>query len=241
MIDTPPKKSDLGVRTLSAAVMLAVSGTALWLGGWWWTVFVAAAALGVLWEWWGLTCGITLKPVNRAFWNLLGFGYVGIAAFILSRLGFTYDNFLRGISLIGAVIATDIGAYFAGRTFGGPKIAPSISPSKTWSGLIGGMLGAAIAIGASGAAMRGTILCFEVEGSCTSNRDLMLEALVVGALIAIVAQTGDFFESWMKRRAGVKDSGNLIPGHGGLFDRVDGLLAVCFVIGLFMLAMRVLG
>ena len=241
MTTPPPKKSDLGVRTLSAVVMLAVSGTALWLGGWWWTVFVAAVAVGVLWEWWGLTRESALKPITRAFWNLLGFGYVGIAAFILSRLGFTYDNFLRGISLIGAVIATDIGAYFAGRTFGGPKIAPSISPSKTWSGLIGGMLGAAIAIGASGAAMRDTILCFEVEGSCTSNRDLMLEALVVGALIAIIAQTGDFFESWMKRRAGVKDSGNLIPGHGGLFDRVDGLLAVCFVLGLFMLATRVLG
>jgi phosphatidate cytidylyltransferase len=120
--------------------------------------------------------------------------------------------------LILAVILTDIGAYFAGRTFGGPKIAPAISPSKTWSGLAGGMVGAAVALIA---------VTYQAEGFVDIGWKIL-----AGMAVAVVAQLGDFFESWMKRRAGVKDSGKLIPGHGGLFDRLDGLLGVMFVLGL---------
>jgi phosphatidate cytidylyltransferase len=241
----PPKKSDLRVRTLSAVVMLAVSGTALWLGGWWWTVFVAAVALGVLWEWRSLTVGFR----HRTQWNLGGLVYVFVAAGMLLQLRISGD-LIWLLSLIFAVIATDVGAYFTGRTLGGPKIAPMISPSKTWSGLIGGMLAAGIAL-----FLTVPGLCYD---NCPTDPIVIWTAdwkrmalnfpwsdffgmLVMGGLLAAAAQTGDFFESWMKRRAGVKDSGNLIPGHGGLFDRVDGLLAVLFVLGLFMLAMRVLG
>ncbi len=127
------------------------------------------------------------------------------------------------LSLLLAVIATDIGAYFAGRSIGGPKIAPSISPSKTWAGLAGGMAGAALVL------MLGR------------GNGMAAEAIGGGAMLAIVAQAGDFFESWMKRRAGVKDSGKLIPGHGGLFDRVDGLLAVVFVGGVAAVGAGILG
>jgi phosphatidate cytidylyltransferase len=106
--------------------------------------------------------------------------------------------------------AVDTGAYLLGRELGGPKIAPSISPSKTWSGLAGGMAASAVT-----SCFLAGIWQFHYWGVY----------LVLGLFMAIVAQAGDFFESWVKRRAGVKDSGTLIPGHGGILDRVDGLLA----------------
>jgi phosphatidate cytidylyltransferase len=217
------KKSDLGVRVASALVMIAVAGTALWLGGWVWTAFVAAVALGVLWEWWGLVSGFEPSPVKRSLWSFAGLIYIGIAAFLLIRLRTDNEDMFIVLVVVGCVIATDIGAYFVGRRIGGPKIAPRISPSKTWSGLVGGMLGA-------GAVMFVANWHFD-----EMPLPLAWLAIPVGALLAIVAQAGDFFESWMKRCAGVKDSGSLIPGHGGLFDRVDGLLAVSFVIGVLSL------
>ena len=236
MTQPTPKKSDLGVRTASAIVMVAVAGTALWLGGWVWTAFVAAIALGVLWEWRCLAAGFTPGLPARGVWNAAGLIYIGLAAATLYLLRIRgADGLFAVLTVVLAVIATDVGAYFAGRTFGGPKIAPRISPSKTWSGLVGGMLGASIALFFANAAS-----CDALDGpppgllDCIALRPAQNVgmALALGALTAITAQAGDFFESWMKRRAGVKDSGKLIPGHGGLFDRVDGLLAVCFVIGL---------
>lgn len=113
--------------------------------------------------------------------------------------------------LLVMVWAIDSFAYFAGRTIGGPKLIPSISPKKTWAGLIGGMAGAVVAAVAA-ALMIGV------------GSPILLA--VVSAGLAIVEQLGDFFESAMKRRAGLKDSGHLIPGHGGVLDRVDGLMAV---------------
>ena len=218
--DTSTKKWDLPTRAISGVVMLLVAGGALWIGGWVWAAFVAAVALGVLWEWWGLVCGFVPNVAGRAVWLLGGFIYIGLAAlmlFVLRVVPLPLGNILL-FAIILAVIGTDVGAYFSGRTFGGPKIAPKISPSKTWSGLAGGMLGAAVAL---------LLVTYRAEGFS----DLGLK-LLAGAMIAVIAQSGDFFESWMKRRAGVKDASNLIPGHGGLFDRADGLLAVSFVLGL---------
>jgi phosphatidate cytidylyltransferase len=126
------------------------------------------------------------------------------------------------------VIATDIGAYFAGRTIGGPKIAPRISPSKTWAGLLGGICGASL--------IAAIPLYLHWRGSGASSPEFdWPKAIAIGTVVAIVAQAGDFFESSMKRRAGTKDSGNILPGHGGLFDRLDGLLAVMFLGGLLSL------
>jgi phosphatidate cytidylyltransferase len=155
------------------------------------------------------------------------------------------------LTVLAAVIAVDVGAYFTGRTFGGPKIAPAISPSKTWSGLVGGALGATLALFAAAMLWRNGSIWLTQAGfvadapACFGMQPCWyLEAgaipvfamcLMTGILLAICAQAGDFFESWMKRRAGVKDSGNLIPGHGGAFDRVDGLLAVLFVLALMLL------
>ncbi|MDP9057004.1 MAG: phosphatidate cytidylyltransferase [Pseudomonadota bacterium] len=220
-IASPGQKSDLGVRTLSAIAMVAVAATAMWLGGWPWAIFVALIAAGVLWEWVKLARGIARPPAARACWFAAGLIYVGVAAEVLWRAEF-HDVLI----IVLCVIATDIGAYFSGRSFGGPKIAPRISPSKTWSGLVGGMLASGLTFW--------TAMAWLDRVISLHNFAFMLRFVATGALIAIIAQAGDFFESWMKRRAGVKDSGHLIPGHGGLFDRIDGLLAVLFVAGIMM-------
>jgi phosphatidate cytidylyltransferase len=246
----PPAKprSDLGTRTLSAIVMVAVAGTALWLGGWVFTAFVVAVGLGVLWEWWGLVQRIARTPLGAAVWMVAGVSYVGVAMayLIQTRLipnVWVYEphplkSLVDTLSIVVSVIAVDVGAYFAGRSIGGPKIAAKISPSKTWAGLGGGIVGAAGSLGIFGfvadryvrAASNqpdGFLYGYPLE----TVHEIVFFAAVGGTLTAIIAQSGDFFESWMKRRAGVKDSGSLIPGHGGLFDRVDGLLAVLFVGG----------
>ncbi len=238
---SPPKKSDLGVRVLSAIVMVAIAGTALWLGGWGWTLFVAAVGIGVLWEWWGLVRGFVPGVVGRVLWLLGGLVYVGLAvAMLLAFRAEPLPGWAMLMIVLLGVVFTDVGAYFAGRAIGGPKIAPAISPSKTWAGLGGGIVGASIAIalatwiytGPEFANAAGIALD---HGAAGSRWPELPATLAGGALLAIVAQAGDFFESWMKRRAGVKDSGKLIPGHGGLFDRADGMIAVLFVLGLFSL------
>lgn len=221
-------QSDLGVRTLSAIVMVAVAGTALWLGGWVFTAFVLAVGLGVLWEWWGLASKIAKTPFGAMLWMAAGTSYVAVAMAVL--VGLREFDIKFAVLPILLVIAVDVGAYFAGRTIGGPKIAPAISPSKTWAGLAGGVLGAALVLAGFD---RGVMDLFGQSGAA----GLLIAATLTGIIIAIIAQTGDFFESWMKRRAGVKDSGRLIPGHGGLLDRVDGLLAVLFVGGLVWMVM----
>ena len=231
-----PKKSDLGVRTLSAIVMVAVAGGALWLGGWWWTIFVGAIGLGILWEYWGLVRKIAGSPIAALIWLAAGVVYIGVALFMLIVMR-QEDMILAFVPLL-LVVAVDIGAYFAGRTFGGPKIAPSISPSKTWSGLIGGALAATavafVILRLVTDAMNHETTRADVPRGLLHGIDGSTLILIasIGILTAIVAQSGDFFESWMKRRAGVKDSGSLIPGHGGLFDRTDGMLAVLFVFGI---------
>lgn len=230
MTNVQPNKSDLGVRVASALVMVTLAGMALWLGGWAWTIFVALIAAGVLFEWRELVRGFSVSAMTAAVWIFGGILYIGLAAAMMLFLRFgeaITDNGAQLVLIILLpVIATDIGAYFAGRAIGGPKIAPSISPSKTWSGLLGGSAAAAAVV---------AWLAFRTgaEGDLGQTAVALVSA-GFGVAIAVIAQTGDFFESWMKRRAGVKDSGKLIPGHGGLFDRLDGLLAVLFIGGLLL-------
>lgn len=228
LTEPQPKNSDLPVRVASAVVMVAVVGTALWLGGWIWRVFVGLIALGVIWEWCGLVRRFKTSNLRRALWYFSAVIYIGFAALMLcllrfDRPGLGLTAIIPVVSVILTVIATDVGAYFVGRTIGGPKIAPKISPSKTWSGLMGGILCSILAL----------FLLSKLVGVLDDPYQILAYALPLGAVGAIVAQAGDFFESWMKRRAGVKDSGSLIPGHGGLFDRVDGLLALLFLLSLF--------
>lgn len=231
-------QSDLLLRFISAVVMVLVAGSALWFGGWVWIGFVALIGLGILWEWTRLAFHISGKSAARAIWVLAGIGYIGIACYVLisTRVADTgpdihpNSGLVQAIVTISMIIGVDVGAYFVGRFVGGPKIAPSISPSKTWTGLIGGMGGAFLAL--LGSIYAGGVWLIDEPGYLQlllANGVWML--VIVAVLVAVIAQAGDFFESWMKRRARVKDSSDLIPGHGGLFDRCDGLLAVCFCMG----------
>jgi phosphatidate cytidylyltransferase len=232
--------SDLPVRLASAIVMLVLAGGALWLGTWFWTGFVVLVACGILWEWNRLISRFGLGGFGETAWFFSGVLYVGGAALamVIVRNGladFIPASPIRGYSPLGVlvvfilpIIAVDVGAYFAGRAIGGPKIAPKISPAKTWAGFGGGALLASLV----GVAVE--LTDFGPAGAPGTSALAIGMAVVSGVLIAVIAQAGDFFESWMKRRAGVKDSGNLIPGHGGLFDRLDGFLAVFFV--LFVIA-----
>lgn len=221
-------RSDLKTRTLSAFVMIVAAGAALIVGGGLLFAFVLLVAGIVYWEWRGIVLRFPDGAMARALWLLAGVVYVGAAAGALLSLPSTVR-----IIVILLVIATDIGAYFAGRSIGGPKIAPMISPSKTWAGLGGGMVAAGfimVAIYIFGAdAFAGGAEHASIEPA------LALLFWLTGAGIAVIAQVGDFFESWMKRRAGVKDSGTWLPGHGGVLDRLDGLVPVAVLTALVQL------
>ena len=210
---TTMTKSDLWTRVGSAIVLFAIAGTALWFGGIAFGLLLLVGGALVVVEWLALVRAMTLGGGAKGALMLLGpLAILGAMAglwFIRDHLGMT-----AALWVFGMVWATDIGAYFAGRAFGGARLAPAISPSKTWSGLIGGMVAALIASATIG-----------------DRAGLIGVPLWIGLFMGLLAQLGDLGESWMKRRAGVKDSGKLIPGHGGLFDRVDGLLPVALLLG----------
>ncbi|MEM7687711.1 MAG: phosphatidate cytidylyltransferase [Pseudomonadota bacterium] len=222
--DTKAGVSDLPVRLASALVMVAIAGGALWFGGLVWIGFVLLVAGLVLWEWNRLIRGSDSSPLGEILWLFFGAAYVSGAALAMVQVRENYSAVGVAFVYILPIIAVDVGAYFVGRAVGGPKIAPRLSPSKTWAGLIGGAIGASVVI--VGVVVSG--LMPEQLGAI--SLPAIAIAICAGIVIAVLAQAGDFFESWMKRRAQVKDSSALIPGHGGVFDRVDGFLAVFFVV-----------
>jgi phosphatidate cytidylyltransferase len=161
--------------------------------------------------------GVLLAAAARRISAGWGFAYVTVPAFALLVLSWAFSGLVFWVMAV--TWGTDIFAYFAGRAIGGPKLAPRVSPNKTWAGLAGGMVGA-------GLAGWGVGWLF----------DLGAPFEWIGAPMAIVAQAGDLYESWVKRRCGVKDSGTLLPGHGGVLDRLDGLLAVALATFLIVVA-----
>jgi phosphatidate cytidylyltransferase len=206
-------KSDFMVRAGSAIILFVIAGTALWFGGLAFGLLLLVGGALMLVEWFALVRAMALSSGAKAALNILGpvltLGAMAGLWFIRDQLGMT-----AALWVFGMVWATDIGAYFAGRAFGGARLAPKISPSKTWSGLIGGMVAALIASATIG-----------------DRAAIIGVPLWIGLFMGLLAQMGDLAQSWMKRRAGVKDSGKLIPGHGGLFDRVDGILPVALLLG----------
>lgn len=216
--------AELKLRVVSGVVMGGVVLSALYLGGWAFIALVVAAGLQMIREWDGLTAQDSLA------WKIGGVAYVAVpcASLIWLRNVQFADDAAAGIRIVLyillVVVATDIGAFFAGRRIGGPRLAPAISPNKTWAGLGGGVVSAAV-----------------VGGTCaffTPYPPSIIACMDLGALLAIVAQGGDLFESWLKRRVGAKDSGTLIPGHGGVLDRVDGLV---FTLPVFALILALSG
>jgi phosphatidate cytidylyltransferase len=194
---------------LVAGVLLAVVLVALVLG-------YAAAGVIVLLAVSVLASAIESRLAGQGWWAPAGLAYAGLAGLSLGWLrGDDHAGLLAILFLFAVVWTTDIFAYFVGRSLGGPKLAPAISPGKTQSGALGGTIGGVVA-GVAVAALAG------LDG-------LPLLALVAFAL-SVISQAGDLFESWIKRRHGVKNSGSLIPGHGGVFDRVDGLVAAALAL-----------
>jgi phosphatidate cytidylyltransferase len=194
--------NELLARTLTGALLIAAALLAAVQGGNVFALLVAAVATLMFYEWTRIVRGW------GAVWYLSGFFYA-----LLPALALLWIRERAGLNLlIWAFIvtwATDIGAYFAGRTFGKRKLAPSISPNKTVEGLLGGIAAATI-----------------FGGAWVLATGLGVALLALAPVLAIAAQGGDLFESRMKRRAGVKDSGNWLPGHGGALDRLDGLVSV---------------
>ena len=254
----------LYLRVVSAVVLVTVAVGATWFGAPAFDIFVALFAMAMIWEWAGM-CGIRLNSLTG--W-LLGLGVLsvilfaalgryeatmiaGLAAMILlaglggrrerrwAVAGVLYlglpclalvslrqhpeSGMMHVLALFAVVWANDIGAYVFGRTIGGAKLAPKISPNKTWAGVVGG-LGCGIAAAAAMA-------------TAASGMSVML-AILLALVIGAASQAGDLFESWIKRRFEVKDSGRLIPGHGGVLDRVDGVLAAAPLAAILTVAVR---
>jgi phosphatidate cytidylyltransferase len=194
--------NELLVRTLTGALLIAAALLAAVEGGNVFALLVAAVATLMFYEWTRLVRGW------GAAWYLSGFFYA-----LLPALGLLWIRERAGLNLlVWAFIvtwSTDIGAYFAGRSFGKRKLAPTISPNKTLEGLYGGIAAATV-----------------FGGAWMLANGLAMPLLALAPVLAIAAQAGDLFESGMKRRARVKDSGSWLPGHGGALDRLDGLVPV---------------
>ncbi len=206
------KKSSLTLRIISAAILAPPVLAAIYVGQPFFDIMIGAGALILAWEWSRMHIRISDGgSTAMVLWLAVGAVYITAACAALIWLR-EHDTIGREIVfwLLISVWASDTGAYIFGSLIGGPKLAPSISPKKTWSGLIGGIACAGL--------VGGVIIMF-VD---IKNPGLMI---IGSAFLGAVAQGGDLFESWIKRRCGVKDASNIIPGHGGLFDRVDGLLA----------------
>ncbi|WP_448664533.1 phosphatidate cytidylyltransferase [Sphingomonas sp. CJ20] len=250
--------SDLAPRVAVAIVLIVVAFAALWFGGVvFWLVLVLMGLL-MLSEWaelrgaserdkrlaqYALSVPLAIMaPTIAAGPGFLALGfvvgafffvaavtrnaklaagifYVGVPVLSLMLLRAQPQGMLLTLWAMALVWASDTGAYFAGRAIGGPKLAPAISPNKTWAGLIGGLLASAL-----------------FAAALVSLFDLPVALALTTPLLAVLSQVGDLYESHLKRLAGVKDSGKLLPGHGGLMDRLDGLVAVAPVAALLVLA-----
>jgi phosphatidate cytidylyltransferase len=250
----PVKWADLGVRAASAAILVPFVLLDVWAGGGWFRLMVALLAVLMAFEWTAIVhrgsptqfalhaaaaiagavipedsgimtailaiviltllgaAAARFEETPLTLWSLSGIPYAGLsaAALVVLREGGALG--IWAVLWVMAIVwSADTFAYFAGRLIGGPKLAPVISPKKTWAGLGGAMAGAAMAS-----------LIFTALAGIGNSTSLALMALA----FALVEQAGDLFKSAMKRRYGVKDTGHVIPGHGGVIDRVDGLVAV---------------
>ena len=196
--------NELVVRTVTGLILIAAALVAAVVGGNLLAVFVAAIATLMFYEWTRIVRGW------GAAWHVSGFVYALLPALALLWIR---ERDVHGVELLIWTFivtwSTDIGAYFAGRSFGKRKLAPTISPNKTVEGLYGGIAAATL-----------------LGGAWAMATGLGTPLLALAPVLAVAAQGGDLFESGMKRRAGVKDSGAWLPGHGGALDRLDGLVPV---------------
>ena len=199
---------ELPLRILSSLVLGALALAVSWIGGAVFALFWLVVAIGVLMEWVRITSS---QPLWIAGGVLYAAVFFGSMVFLRNDPHF---GFVVMVWLFAIIWTVDIAAYFVGRTIGGPKLWPAVSPNKTWSGAIGGTIGGLVA---------GTAVILLAALALRPAHGAVMLAIVVAA------QLGDLMESAVKRRFGVKDSGQLIPGHGGLMDRCDSLVAASAV------------
>lgn len=208
--------SELGVRALSAVALMIPVLAATYFGAPWFTILIVACAAVMGWEWTNM-CG------RDPIWLAAGLVYIALPCGALLWLrGDGFTGMITILWLFLVVWSADIGAYLSGRAIGGPKLAPRISPKKTWAGFIGGILAASVVAGA--------FVFFWEDGS-------PIVLALWGAAVGVASQAGDLLESAAKRYFGVKDSSNLIPGHGGILDRVDALVTGALALALMKLVL----
>lgn len=210
---------ELQMRVLSALVLAAIALVSDWFGGVVFTL-VWCLAFGLIgFEWFRI---LALHRQASLGWWAAGLLYAAApcAAVLLLRASETH-GLITILFLFAVVWGADVGAYFAGRGIGGPKLAPTVSPKKTWAGLFGGLLTAIVA---------GVLLLWAVGIAARPAH------AGLAALLALASAMGDLFESWFKRKFGVKDSSHLIPGHGGFMDRLDGFIFAAVLAAMIGLA-----
>lgn len=187
------------IIAVAVAVLLLAGSSGLAM-----VILIAGGVVAALWE----------LATARRWWVGAGILYAALSGVSLAAIrGESSAGLIAMLFVFAVVWSTDIAAYFSGRFFGGPKLAPAVSPSKTWSGAIGGAVAAVVA---------GTAVAFLARAGTSPVIPL------IAFVLSVASQAGDLFESWVKRRFGVKDSSHLIPGHGGVMDRIDGLVFAAF-------------
>jgi phosphatidate cytidylyltransferase len=257
-----PRGGELALRVASALVLAPLAIGAAYVGGWPFAGFWGIAALAVLWEWGTLVAGsdrqpvllagaasvvfavllaaaaqllaavvilamamlavAALAPAGRRLWVAASIPYAGAIGLAPPLLrSDNWEGFVATLFVFAVVWTTDIAAFFVGRAIGGPKLMPRVSPKKTWSGAIGGMLAA-------------VVVALALAKTTTVTTAFAIALLAVS--LSAAAQAGDLFESFVKRRFGTKDASRLIPGHGGVMDRLDSFVSACVLAALVGLA-----
>ncbi|MFC1672829.1 phosphatidate cytidylyltransferase [Pseudomonadota bacterium] len=217
--ENEPKKTGNSMlpRIISAAVLAPIALGAVYWGGWPYYALLGLAVIILAGEWANMVG-------KRVGWMALGVVYIGLSMWALWKLRVDPEwGTLTLFWLLFVVWSADTGGLLFGSALKGPKLAPNVSPNKTWSGFLGG---------AATSALVGWGIVWAVTHSAG------WEIAALGAVVSVVSQMGDLFESFVKRRFGVKDSGTIIPGHGGLFDRVDGLVAAALAVALINIALK---
>lgn len=226
-----PNLSQLQKRLMSGFILGALVVGIIIYGGWPFAVMVAIFAAIAMYEW----VQLSLKIKNKIPYLVLGVPYVAACFLCLFIIGY-YGGWKLSLVYLAIIWSSDTGAYIIGKKFGGPKLAPKISPNKTWAGLIGAILFPVIITVTSEAIY---YIFFYVPPTCESLGTICAVYLIPGTytvlagLTGLSGQAGDLIISYVKRKADVKDAGNLIPGHGGLLDRVDSMMFVALIFVLF--------
>lgn len=229
-----PKKNNFKTRFLTTVILGPITLAMLLSGDPYSTLLVSIMATATLVEW-------TMIAKNHKTWLLSGYIYIAIAIFGLSFFLLNNQLFLSILLLTSWI--SDIGAYLVGSKLKGPKLAPKISPGKTWSGSLGGLIiGTLLSMIMFAYFFSHELISNSINLSFQDHVDITIKYLkshlgsmtMISGFLIIVAQAGDLLESWAKRCFNIKDSGNLLPGHGGILDRIDSLLAIGFVMSFYI-------